>query len=305
MGTPHYLSPEQAQGFDVTAVSDLYSVGVMLYEALTGRVPFEAESAVAVAMKQVSQMPQRPSSINPRVSPGARRGGDAGAGEGPRAALPERRRLHRRARRGDARTGGAGGGTADFAALPPVVAVPRRRARRTPRRSAGAAATGWILAALVAILIGALIGICADPRHHHRSAERDRQRSCSGPKRCSNSDGFRSASVKQVERQVGGGHRARAGPGRLAARRRGRRRLLLPHPLLLEAGGDADGQHRARQQARCRRSPASAAKRRRKLEAAGFEVAGRKRSTPTTVEEGTGDPLRTRRRARPRPTARP
>ncbi len=69
MGTPHYLSPEQAQGFEVTAVSDLYSVGVMLYEALTGRVPFEGESAVAVAMKQVSQMPQRPSSIQPRVSP--------------------------------------------------------------------------------------------------------------------------------------------------------------------------------------------------------------------------------------------
>ena len=69
MGTPHYLSPEQAQGFEVTAVSDLYSIGVMLYEALTGRVPFEGESAVAVAMKQVSQTPQRPSSINPRVCP--------------------------------------------------------------------------------------------------------------------------------------------------------------------------------------------------------------------------------------------
>jgi serine/threonine-protein kinase len=69
MGTPHYLSPEQAQGHDVTAVSDLYSVGVMLYEALTGRVPFEADSAVAIAMKQVSQAPQLPSSINPQVSP--------------------------------------------------------------------------------------------------------------------------------------------------------------------------------------------------------------------------------------------
>jgi serine/threonine-protein kinase len=69
MGTPHYLSPEQAQGEDVTPVSDLYSIGVMLYEALARRVPFEGESAVAVAMKQVSQAPQRPSSINPQVSP--------------------------------------------------------------------------------------------------------------------------------------------------------------------------------------------------------------------------------------------
>ena len=65
MGTPHYLSPEQAQGPEVTASSDLYSIGVMLYEALTGRVPFEGDSGVAVAMKQVSQTPQRPSSIQP------------------------------------------------------------------------------------------------------------------------------------------------------------------------------------------------------------------------------------------------
>jgi beta-lactam-binding protein with PASTA domain/predicted Ser/Thr protein kinase len=69
MGTPHYLSPEQAQGLEVTAVSDLYSIGVMLYEALTGRVPFEGDSAISIAMKQVSHAPQRPSSINPAVSP--------------------------------------------------------------------------------------------------------------------------------------------------------------------------------------------------------------------------------------------
>jgi len=69
MGTPQYLSPEQAQGFEVTPVSDLYSVGVILYEALTRRVPFEADSAVAIAMKQVAETPQRPSSINPQVTP--------------------------------------------------------------------------------------------------------------------------------------------------------------------------------------------------------------------------------------------
>jgi serine/threonine-protein kinase len=69
MGTPQYLSPEQAQGFEVTPVSDLYSIGVILYEALTGRVPFEADSAVAIAMKQVAETPMRPSSINPQVSP--------------------------------------------------------------------------------------------------------------------------------------------------------------------------------------------------------------------------------------------
>ena len=98
MGTPHYLSPEQAQGEEVTPVSDLYSVGVMLYEALAGRVPFEGESAVAVAMKQVSQAPQLPSSIKQENLTRPRRGRDAGAPEEPRRSLPDGRRLHRRAR---------------------------------------------------------------------------------------------------------------------------------------------------------------------------------------------------------------
>jgi serine/threonine-protein kinase len=69
MGTAHYLSPEQAQGLEVTPSSDLYSTGVILYEALTGQVPFKGDSAVAVALKQVSQTPQRPSALNPEVSP--------------------------------------------------------------------------------------------------------------------------------------------------------------------------------------------------------------------------------------------
>jgi serine/threonine-protein kinase len=69
MGTAQYLSPEQAQGKETTAQSDLYSIGVILYEALTGRVPFEGDSAVAVALKQVSEMPRRPSAINPDVPP--------------------------------------------------------------------------------------------------------------------------------------------------------------------------------------------------------------------------------------------
>ena len=57
MGTAQYLSPEQAQGQDVTARSDIYSIGVMLYELLTGRLPFEGESAVAIALKHMSEAP--------------------------------------------------------------------------------------------------------------------------------------------------------------------------------------------------------------------------------------------------------
>jgi eukaryotic-like serine/threonine-protein kinase len=67
LGTAQYLSPEQAQGLPVTAASDLYSIGAMLYEALTGQVPFDADSPVAVALKQVSEQPRPPSQLNPQV----------------------------------------------------------------------------------------------------------------------------------------------------------------------------------------------------------------------------------------------
>ena len=69
MGTAQYLSPEQAQGHAVNARSDLYSIGIILYELLTGKVPFEADSAVTVALKQVSQDPVAPSRLNPAVTP--------------------------------------------------------------------------------------------------------------------------------------------------------------------------------------------------------------------------------------------
>jgi eukaryotic-like serine/threonine-protein kinase len=69
MGTAQYISPEQAQGKETTPRSDIYSIGVILYEALTGRVPFHGDSAVAVALKQVSEAPRRPSAINPNVPP--------------------------------------------------------------------------------------------------------------------------------------------------------------------------------------------------------------------------------------------
>lgn len=69
IGTAQYLSPEQAQGGEVTAASDCYSVGIVLYEMLTGRVPFDGERPVAVAMKQVHEPPVPPSVFEPGTPP--------------------------------------------------------------------------------------------------------------------------------------------------------------------------------------------------------------------------------------------
>jgi eukaryotic-like serine/threonine-protein kinase len=69
MGTAQYLSPEQAQGHAVTAASDLYSIGVMLYELLAGRLPFEGDSAVSVALKHLSEAPPAISQFRLDVNP--------------------------------------------------------------------------------------------------------------------------------------------------------------------------------------------------------------------------------------------
>ena len=69
MGTAQYLSPEQAQGRSVTEASDLYSIGVVLFEMLTGRAPFDGDSAVAVALKHVNQPPPSPREIVPELPP--------------------------------------------------------------------------------------------------------------------------------------------------------------------------------------------------------------------------------------------
>jgi eukaryotic-like serine/threonine-protein kinase len=69
MGTAQYLSPEQAQGHPVDARSDLYSIGVVLYELLTGVPPFDADSAVTIALKQVAEDPVPPMQRSPAVTP--------------------------------------------------------------------------------------------------------------------------------------------------------------------------------------------------------------------------------------------
>lgn len=68
-GSVHYFSPEQARGGNVTERSDLYSLGIMLYEMLTGELPFDGDSSVAVAIKQLQEMPLRPSSLINHLPP--------------------------------------------------------------------------------------------------------------------------------------------------------------------------------------------------------------------------------------------
>jgi len=70
IGSVHYISPEQAKGDVTDEKSDIYSVGVMLYEMLTGRLPFQADTPISVALQQIQNIPPRPREINPDIPEG-------------------------------------------------------------------------------------------------------------------------------------------------------------------------------------------------------------------------------------------
>src|ERR687897_1363729 len=67
LGSAKYMSPEQAEGDEVGPVSDLYSLGVVLYEMLTGRVPFEVETPADVPIRHAVAAPHRPNEVNPEI----------------------------------------------------------------------------------------------------------------------------------------------------------------------------------------------------------------------------------------------
>ncbi|MDF2875448.1 MAG: prkC, partial [Sporomusa sp.] len=69
IGSVHYFSPEQAKGAAVGAKSDIYSLGVVLYEMLTGHVPFTGESPISIALKHLQEEPKPPRELNPDIPP--------------------------------------------------------------------------------------------------------------------------------------------------------------------------------------------------------------------------------------------
>ncbi|MGN6756771.1 MAG: protein kinase domain-containing protein [Thermomicrobiales bacterium] len=166
MGTVHYVSPEQARGEPVTPATDIYAAGVMLYEALTGALPFTGDSAVGVAMKHVHEAPLPPHRVNPDVplalsyitlralakDPAARFASALVLGvavaNGPRGRPPRSARSAPPAQQRRA-----------------VAGPPPRRVAPPPRRSGGVGCVTWLagLAVLLALAVVLFVGYRLSP----------------------------------------------------------------------------------------------------------------------------------------------
>ena len=182
LGTTDYVSPEQALGQPVTGQSDLYSLGVVLYEMLTGEVPFRGESPVAVAMRHVREEVPDVQLLRPERLRGHRRGARPRGRQGPRRPLP-RRRQHGRRPRGGARDRGLPLGPGhrrghDRAAHAARHRAPAPALAHAPPRALGRARWRWS-ASLVAI---ALIAAARDTR----TAARASPPGVDSPRRASN-----------------------------------------------------------------------------------------------------------------------
>ena len=173
MGTSNYLSPEQAAGAPVTPASDIYSLGVVLYELLSGDVPFRGDNLVVVAMKHVTEHPPNLLDQRADVPPRLARAVGRALEKAPEQRFPSMDAFANELRRCRDEAGELDPDRTMITGMPAIAAPTPARRRHAPRRSVGRAPllltlSGLVLLAIVAAAIvfgGSSIG----RRHHHKT----------------------------------------------------------------------------------------------------------------------------------------
>ena len=292
LGTTDYVSPEQALGHDVNGQSDIYSLGIVLYEMLTGDVPFHGENQVAVAMKHVREDLPDVAARRPEVSARPRRRAGPHDVQGPRAPLPGRATRSRTTSRTCSAVEAARSGRATGEATAVLRTLPGQRA------PAPAAALRCRAPAARVLVVGwrspARSRACCSTR------ARDRMQRGTGRGR---GQGRRRARARLRPRTLGHGlrpARRRRGAPRAALARRRRRPGHVVDDRELHAAGHAGRQGR-RRALRRRRSPASTPPRCRSRRRS---PAGRRSSTPRPTGRSRERSAAGRRRRRQRRSAR-
>jgi len=157
LGTTDYVSPEQAMGKDVDSRSDIYSLGVLLYEMLTGRVPFEAETLVGVAMKHVNEPMPDVQAARPEVSSALAAVIERSTQKDPKDRYPDMAGMLRELESAlDVEVSRAGGAHGEATAV--IESVPQRRRLAPSRRVSVAGILLVLAAAAAALLIATLTG---------------------------------------------------------------------------------------------------------------------------------------------------
>jgi serine/threonine-protein kinase len=157
LGTTDYVSPEQAMGRDVDARSDIYSLGVLLYEMLTGEVPFQAETLVGVAMKHVNEQMPDVQRRRPEISSALAAVVERATAKDVKKRYPDMSAFLADLE-GALEVEVARSGTTHGQATDVLDAVPSRRKLLTPRRMSAAGVMLVLGAVAVALLIAALTG---------------------------------------------------------------------------------------------------------------------------------------------------